>query len=119
MLNTTRNDVMDGLGLADARVVGGLARGMLPADARESFDRALSERFADPAKERLDLLGASTALGGEDIDAYGRFANGEVRIDMILPDRDLLDSLGFEDAEGVEEGIELGAIAATHKRRVL
>ncbi|EDM78022.1 hypothetical protein PPSIR1_23434 [Plesiocystis pacifica SIR-1] len=110
--NTARNDVLAPLGVLDARRVGEIAREMLPADRHANFAQQVREAMDATVENRRDWLGGTTGLGGTRAMAYGDLSCGGVSVDMILPDRPLLDAQAFDDAAGVEEALELGRIAA-------
>ena len=79
---------------------------------RDRFTSALREQLLPQSGRRRTLLGGASSLGGWGHDDYGKLTRGKIAIDVILPDRPLLDSLGFADAAGVSEALELGRMAA-------
>jgi predicted acylesterase/phospholipase RssA len=112
VLGTTRGDMLSALGNIDRRRTAALAAERMAEPERGRFVASLRERSAAEGLRRRALLGGATSLGGFDFDDYGSPADGNIAVDVILPDRPLLDSLGFADHAGVVEAIELGRIAA-------
>jgi hypothetical protein len=110
VLETTRGDMLSSLGVVDTRRIANAASAQMTAEQRTRWRAAVDGVGHAPA--RRSLLGGTTSLGGWTADAYGEGSTNGVAIDLILPDRPLLDSLGFGDAPGVNEAIELGRLAA-------
>jgi hypothetical protein len=108
-----RTDLL--LPVAYAELLGWLhnAASRLDPDARQTLLRDIDRYSGDRARYLLDALGAASPLGGRSGPfVYGALGRKGIRITWIGPDRELVDSLDFDNAAAIEDGMALGYRAA-------
>lgn len=109
---TERSDMLSALGNLDARRIAAAALAQMNADQAGHYRQTVWTDANTVAPARRTQLGGTTGLGGRTPAAYGELDETNAVVNVILPDRELLDARAFEDAPGVEEALELGRLAA-------
>jgi predicted acylesterase/phospholipase RssA len=111
--DSARTDVL--LGVAQNEFLGWLYRcySLLDQPAKQRILREFNEYWSTHGETLQAALGGSTWLGGDLPQDYGTpFADEGCSIRYIAPDGDLVDALGFDQWNQIEEGIERGYAAA-------
>lgn len=108
-----RSDML--LAVAHNEFLGWLYRcfSLMDEAGRRQILREFDRYWASHGLVLRDVLGGSTWLGGDVVQAYGvPFMDEGCSIRYIAPDGDLLDPLAFDDWNGIREGMEMGYEAA-------
>jgi|GEM_PF-4090147 predicted acylesterase/phospholipase RssA len=108
-----RTDVL--LSVAQNEFLGWLYRcySLLTEDRRRQIVTEFNEYWASHGATLRDVLGGSTWLGGDIAQTYGTpFQDEGCSIRYIAPSGELVDALGFDKWNEIQEGIHLGFEAA-------
>jgi predicted acylesterase/phospholipase RssA len=108
-----RTDML--LGVAQNEFLGWMYRtySLLDADKRKRLLREFNQYWSTQGAVLQEVLGGSTWIGGDVVQTYGTpFLDEGCAIKYIMPDTDIVEAIGFEDWDNMDEAINLGYEAA-------
>ncbi|MBD2463724.1 patatin-like phospholipase family protein [Oscillatoria sp. FACHB-1407] len=109
-----RTDVL--LAVAQNEFLGWLYRcfSLMDDDKRQQIVREFNEYWVNHGAVLRNILGGSTWIGGDITQSYGTpFQDEGCCIKYISPSGELVDALGFDKWEEIQEGIDMGYEAAS------